>query len=213
MDRAKRECIIVSAAKCFARFGFKKASVDEIAKDAGVAKGTVYLAAESKEDLLYQAILHELREWNAQMSKLIDPRKDALELLSELATAGLASLPNRPLLKSLFEGELHELLPRWQDRFDELTRMGRRNTVEVLQLGVTQGRFRPDLDAEETATLLMDLQISTMLFHNRETPDRVERLGRRLSAAMALIERGLLRHERSPRVEGAKYHPPSRQHP
>lgn len=205
MDRAKRECIIVSAAKCFARFGFKKASVDEIAKDAGVAKGTVYLAAESKEDLLYQAILHELREWNAQMSKLIDPRKDALELLSELATAGLASLPNRPLLKSLFEGELHELLPRWQDRFDELTRMGRRNTVEVLQLGISQGRFRQDLDAEETATLLMDLQISTMLFHNRETPDRVERLGRRLSAAIALIERGLIRPERSPRVEGEKY--------
>ena len=37
----------------------------------------------------------------------------------------------------------------------------------------------------------MDLQISTMLFHNRETPDRPERLARRLAAAMALIERGL----------------------
>lgn len=191
MDQSKRECIIVSAAKCFARWGFKKASVDEIAKDAGVAKGTVYLAAENKEDLLYQAILHELREWNAQMSKLIDPRKDALELLSELAQAGLASLSDRPLVKQLFEGELHALLPRWQDRFDELTRMGRRNTIEVLQLGVTQGRFRSDLDCEETATLLMDMQIATMLFHNRETPDRDERLLRRLSAAIALIERGL----------------------
>lgn len=191
MDRAKHECIIVSAAKAFARFGFKKASVDEIAKDAGVAKGTVYLAAENKEDLLYQAILHELRDWNAQMSKMIDPRKDALELLVELAQAGLASLPSRPLIKQLFEGDMHALLPRWQDRFDELTRLGRRNTVEVLRIGIEQGRFRSDLDSEETAALLMDLQISTMLFHNRETPDRIERLSRRLAAAMALIERGL----------------------
>jgi AcrR family transcriptional regulator len=191
MDRSKHECIIVSAAKSFARWGFKKASVDEIARDAGVAKGTVYLAAENKEDLLYQAMLHELREWNAQMNKLIDPRKDALELLSELAQAGLASLPDRPLLKQLFEGEMHALLPRWHDRFDELTRMGRRSTVDVLQLGVKQGRFRADLDAEETAVLLMDMQIATMLFHNRETPDRQERLMRRLAAAMALIERGL----------------------
>jgi AcrR family transcriptional regulator len=191
MDQSKRECIVIAAAKCFARFGFKKASVDEIAKDAGVAKGTVYLAAESKEDLLYQAILHEVREWNAQMSKLLDPRKDALELLVELATKGLESLPSRPLIKQLFEGDMHALLPRWQDRFDELTRLGRRNTVEVLQMGINQGRFRSDLDCEETATLLMDLQISTMLFHNRETPDREERLGKRLTAAMALIERGL----------------------
>ncbi len=191
MDQTKRECIVVAAVKCFARFGFKKASVDEIAKDAGVAKGTVYLAAESKEDLLYQAILHELRDWNAQMSKLLDPRKDALETLVELATKGLESLPSRPLIKQLFEGEMHALLPRWQDRFDELTRLGRRNTVEVLQMGIKQGRFRSDLDCEETATLLMDLQVSTMLFHNRETPDREERLGKRLVAAMALIERGL----------------------
>jgi AcrR family transcriptional regulator len=191
VDQSKRECIVVAAVKCFARFGFKKASVDEIAKDAGVAKGTVYLAAENKEDLLYQAILHELRSWNAEMSKLLDPRKDALELLAELATAGLASLPKRPLIKQLFEGDMHALLPRWQDRFDELTRMGRRNTVEVLQIGINQGRFRADLDTEETATLLMDMQISTMLFHNRETPDRVERMGRRLAAALALIERGL----------------------
>lgn len=208
MDREKRECIVVSAAKCFARFGFKKASVDEIAKDAGVAKGTVYLAAENKEDLLYQAILHELREWNAQMSKLIDPRKDALELLSELAQAGLASLPSRPLIKQLFEGDMHALLPKWQDRFDELTRMGRRNTVEVLRLGIEQGRFRADLDAEETATLLMDLQISTMLFHNRDTPDKEERLLRRLSAAIALIERGL-----TGPIASTSSHQPRRIHP
>ncbi len=191
MDRDKRECIIVSAVKCFTRFGYKKASVDEIAKDAGVAKGTVYLAAENKEDLLYQALLHDLRDWNAQTSKLIDPRKDALELLSDLARAGLESLGDRPLVKQLLEGELHALLPRWNDRFDELTNMGRRNTVDVLELGIKQGRFRADLDVENTAVLLMDLQISTLLFHNREKPDREERLLARFMAAMSLLEKGL----------------------
>src|SRR4051812_4124912 len=156
MDRSKHECIIDAARRAFARFGFKKASVDEIAKEAGVAKGTVYLAAENKEDLLYQAILADLREWNAVVSKLIDPRKDALELLIELAQMSLATLSERPLVRQLLEGQMHELLPRWQDRFDELTRMGRTNTIEVLKLGISQGRFRKDLDAEATAELLMD---------------------------------------------------------
>ena len=58
MERAKKECILDSAVKAFAKLGFKKASVDDIARDAGVAKGTVYLACESKEDLFFQAGNH-----------------------------------------------------------------------------------------------------------------------------------------------------------
>jgi AcrR family transcriptional regulator len=191
MDSDKRECIVVSAVKAFARFGFKKASIDEIAKEAGVAKGTVYLAAESKEDLLYQAVLHDLRDWNAQIAKMIDPRRDALELLAELARLGIETLDQRPLVKQLVEGDFHVLLPRWVDRLDELHAMCQRNTVEVLKLGVRQGRFRADLDVEETATLLMDLQVSTLMFHNRETPDREQRLLRRFAAALSLIDQGL----------------------
>lgn len=191
MDQKKRDCIILSAAKAFARFGFKKASVDEIARDAGVAKGTVYLAAESKEELLYQALLHDVREWNAQMAKMIDPSADPMEMFAALALAGVESIQERPLLKQLFEGDLHALLPSWRDRFDEVTRLGRRNTEEVLQIGIRQGKFRPELDVEETAVLLMDLQVSTILFHQRETPDKDARMGRRLAAAMALISHGL----------------------
>lgn len=202
MDQKKRECIIVAAARAFSRLGFKKASVDDIAKDAGVAKGTVYLAAESKEDLLYQALLHDLRVWNAELSKLIDPRADPIETLGALAQAGLESLSQRPLLKQLFEGELHALLPGWQERFDELTALGRKNVVEVLEIGKKQGRFRPDLDAAETAVLLMDLQVATMLFHNREGPDREERLGRRLAAATGLLMHGLLSPEGGPARHG-----------
>jgi AcrR family transcriptional regulator len=210
MDQKKRECIIVAAARAFSRLGFKKASVDDIARDAGVAKGTVYLAAESKEDLLYQALLHDLRVWNAELSKLIDPRADPVQMLATLGQAGLASLSERPLLKQLFEGELHALLPSWQGRFDELTALGRKNVIEVLEIGKRQGRFRADLDVAETSVLLMDLQVSTMLFHNREGPDREERLLRRLGAATALLLHGLVAPEAPPPRASRPSHPRTR---
>jgi AcrR family transcriptional regulator len=210
MDSKKRECIIVAALKAFSRLGFKKASVDDIARDAGVAKGTVYLAAESKEDLLYQALLHDLRVWNAELSKLIDPRADPIQMLMTLGQAGLASLAERPLLKQLFEGELHAMLPSWQVRFDELTALGRKNAIEVLEIGKKQGRFRADLDVPETAVLLMDLQVSTMLFHNREGPDREARLLRRLGAAMALLLHGLGVSEVPPPRASRPSHPKAR---
>src|SRR5579862_9122053 len=95
MEQARKECILRSAVKAFTQFGFKKASVEEIAKDAGVAKGTVYLACESKEDLFYQALHREVREWVAEASKMIDPRVPADELLQVLAFAAIRSEERR----------------------------------------------------------------------------------------------------------------------
>lgn len=48
----KRERILASAERVFARRGFFAARVSEIAKDAGVADGTIYLYFKSKDDLL-----------------------------------------------------------------------------------------------------------------------------------------------------------------
>lgn len=48
----KRERILSAAERVFARRGFFAARVSEIAKDAGVADGTIYLYFKSKDDLL-----------------------------------------------------------------------------------------------------------------------------------------------------------------
>ena len=81
MEQAKRDCILIEAARAFAQFGFKKASVDEIAKRARVAKGTIYLAADSKEDLFYQVLRREVQAWSAEVSQIIDPAVPADQLI------------------------------------------------------------------------------------------------------------------------------------
>src|SRR5436309_9537924 len=98
MERDKKECILSAAVRAFARFGFKKTSVEEIAKDAGVAKGTVYLACDTKEDLFYQAVHREVRDWSAEIAKLIDPRLRADQLLIDIARAGIEYMNRRPLV-------------------------------------------------------------------------------------------------------------------
>ncbi|MDB4998335.1 MAG: TetR family transcriptional regulator [Myxococcaceae bacterium] len=192
MDRAKKECILLEAARAFGRFGFKKASVDDIAKGAGVAKGTVYLACESKEDLFYQVLHREVRSWVAETAKLIDPRIPADQLLVLMSQAGLEHLDSHPLVRDLLFGKTTQVLPNWSERLSELRSVGNANVVEVLRLGVRQGIFREDLDFEATASLLQDLQLTTFLFH-MQGPDREERLLRRQRAAMALVMLGLRR--------------------
>ena len=191
MDQEKKECILTAAIAAFTRFGFKKASVDEIARDAGVAKGTVYLAAENKEDLFFQALHREVREWVAADSRLIDPRTPADELLAMLGWKAMNEIESKPLIWALLAGEHTRLLPQWSERLDELRGLCAKNIVEVLQLGIRQGRFRKDIDVEAVSDILLDLQITTLLFHNRKSPDLAERIQRRGQAALDLIFQGL----------------------
>jgi AcrR family transcriptional regulator len=190
MEREKKECILSAATRLFARFGFKKTSVDQIAKDAGVAKGTVYLAADTKEDLFYQAIHREVRAYTAEIAKLIDPRKAADVMLAETTLAGIQYLEERPLVRDLIFGNHQILLPEWADRLDELRALGRTNCAEIIRLGVRQGVFRADLDVDELAMLLEDMAIATQVFHNRGT-NKAERLRKRLVTAFDLLMNGI----------------------
>lgn len=191
MEWAKKECILAAATRTFSKLGFKKASVDDIARDAGVAKGTIYLACESKEDLFYQAVHRELRAWIAQIASMIDPRVTADELLRQVAAAGMGYLEDHPLVRDLFLGILHGQLPGWASRFDQLRGLGQANIVEILKLGILQGRFRSDLDVEETATLLQDLTLAGYLFQSRAGVVSREARERRLRAGLDLVLHGL----------------------
>ena len=58
----KKEQIIEAARKLFYQFGFKKVSMDEIAREAGVTKKTIYMYFNSKEELLKYFIEEEIEE-------------------------------------------------------------------------------------------------------------------------------------------------------
>ena len=54
---ARRQAILDAALDVFAEQGFTAAKLDEIAARAGVAKGTIYLVCQDKEDLIKQVVL------------------------------------------------------------------------------------------------------------------------------------------------------------
>jgi AcrR family transcriptional regulator len=167
MERTKKDFILCEAARAFGRFGFKKASIDEIAKKAGVAKGTVYLAAESKEDLFYQVLNREVRMWIAEVGTHIDHRVPADRVLAEMLRASLKYMEERPLVRELLFGETGMSMPAWSERLEALRALAKANTLEVLRLGVGQGHFRADLPLETVADLLQDFNLGAYLFAHR----------------------------------------------
>jgi AcrR family transcriptional regulator len=73
-----RERLLIAAAKVFAERGFERASVDEIAAEAGLSKGSLYWNFASKDDL-FEALLEEH----------VDRRARAILNLTKEAPAGL----------------------------------------------------------------------------------------------------------------------------
>src|SRR5687767_11972448 len=68
----KRERILAAAERVFARRGFFAARVSEIAKDAGVADGTIYLYFKSKDDLLISLFENRMKQVNELLRTAID---------------------------------------------------------------------------------------------------------------------------------------------
>src|SRR6185312_4569273 len=64
-DPNKLEAIFKAALKLVQREGFTALKMSDVAKDAGIATGTVYVYFESKEDLINQLYL-ELKKRNAE---------------------------------------------------------------------------------------------------------------------------------------------------
>jgi len=73
MDNTK-EKIITVATRIFSRFGFYKTSMDEIARTAHKAKGSLYYHFASKEELFTEVVAQELKNLKAELAMVVtDP--------------------------------------------------------------------------------------------------------------------------------------------
>lgn len=82
----KRDRILAAAERIFARHGFFAARVTEIAKEAGVADGTIYLYFKSKDDLLISLFENRMKQVNDALRAAIDKEPPATQLRAFIKT-------------------------------------------------------------------------------------------------------------------------------
>ena len=177
--------IIEAAASRFAEQGYQATSMDDVAADVGVAKGTLYLYFPKKIDLLVACMAREKLQWLPELMEIVEPgRLPAVKRLKRWVTV-VITLPSRsPLLSK----NLEELPHIVSELPAELLQQGRVNIVEfvsgvldeiagdhrwsevevrdrahVLQSLANLGPIvrnqwvRPDMSAERYAAVLADL--------------------------------------------------------
>jgi len=103
----KRERILAAAERIFARHGFFAARVSEIAKEAGVADGTIYLYFKSKDDLLISLFENRMSQVNDALRSAIADRAPA-EQLRAFIRAYLQLVSDEPAAVEVLTIELRQ---------------------------------------------------------------------------------------------------------
>jgi AcrR family transcriptional regulator len=138
--------ILEAALACFAQKGFAGTRMDDIARKAGITKGTIYLYFDSKESVFKALARASIGEQLAAVRTMVDnfPGSSA-ELLRLVLTTmgGFVRTSDRVILPKMLlaeAGNFPELAKFWREEIIErgITLFG-----SIIQRGVARGEFRP----------------------------------------------------------------------
>jgi len=102
--KLRADRILDSAAELLLRWGYKRVTIDDVAAQAGIGKGTVYLHYRTREELFFSVIM---REQAAATDELIEAvRRDPREaLLHRLIRLKYLSAMRRPILRAVIAAD------------------------------------------------------------------------------------------------------------
>jgi len=153
-SNGKYEAILRAAIKVFARSGFFNSKVADIAREAGVDDGTVYLYFKNKDDILVSIFNHYMEEALAAGKASLAKTSDPVEKLKRIVHAHLEGLGRDRKLAVVFQVELRSS-SKFMEQFSatkvteylELIR-------EVVEEGQRSGVFRSALNTKVVAKVL-----------------------------------------------------------
>ena len=107
-DENKHQKILQAAIKVFSEKGFYNSRVSEIAKEASVADGTIYLYFKNKDDILISLFEEEFAKIVRDMRAELAREKDALQKIKRFAITHLSIVSRHPHLAEVMGVEVRQ---------------------------------------------------------------------------------------------------------
>lgn len=156
IEQRKRQ-ILDAAIKIFSRKGFFLATTDDIIKQAGIGKGTIYRYFKNKEELFLSVIYCGLEQLRDDILKEIDKVTDPLEKIKRAVTAYLLFFEKNPSLVDLIvrqhSGFKTKVRTRYFEHFYGNLERGR----EIIRDGIKKELVKEHLYADDIIWILMSI--------------------------------------------------------
>jgi len=149
MDSKEKE-IIARAAEIFSRYGIKSITMDELARQIGISKKTLYQYFTDKNDLVEKA-LNTIMDQNQCLMNNIDKNLNAIEEMMEVYRYVNEMIrSHNPIL----EFDLERFFPQLFKKLRETHRFHTYSMLlENLKKGKAEAYYRADIDDEILAKL------------------------------------------------------------
>ena len=144
-EENKHQKILQAAIKVFSEKGFYNSRVSEIAKEADVADGTIYLYFKNKDDILISLFEEEFGKFVRNMQAELGKEKDPLQKIRRFAIIHLSLVTKHPHLGEVMGVEVRQSTKFMKEYvnqpFIEYLNIVRAVVIE----GQERGIFRKDL--------------------------------------------------------------------
>jgi len=163
--------IIDAAVKVFADTGYHGSQVSKIAREAGVADGTIYLYFKSKEDILVSLFRMRLGELVNKFKESVKESPSSAHAIRKICELHFTELENNPDMAYVTQIELRQSSLELRKSIGQALKPYIKLIEAVLVQGVEEGSFRQGLDVKLTRLLIfgaMDEVVTSWLISGRK---------------------------------------------
>jgi len=153
-DPDRPQQIIDAALRVFARKGYWSARVSDIAREAGIAAGTIYLYFATKEDILITLFREKMAAFVSALWRAIAGEPDAVSKVRRLVYLHFEILEHHPELAEVVQVELRQGQKFFRGPATQEITAYFALITSVLEEGVAAGTFRRDLPVKIATKVL-----------------------------------------------------------
>lgn len=141
-EAMRRAAILEAARKLFQRYGYKKTTMDEIARDAGITKPTVYTYFSGKKDILVSLVEWEGQKVLSKGLEVLDEKASVIEQLDSMFVSVDDFLKEDSFLQGIATRDPDVLTPEVVRVAFDFERKIIDSVEKILEKGMKEGAFR-----------------------------------------------------------------------
>lgn len=180
---SRRSELLELAAEMFAERGLRATTVRDIADRAGILSGSLYHHFASKEEMV-DDLLRGFLDWLfARYREIQDGAANPLERLKGLFMVSFEAIEHWHAQVVIYQDEAQRLSS--QARFlylEDLNKQQRKMWIDLLNQGIKEGYFRPDLDVDLVYRFIRDTTWVSVRWYQPAGPLAAQQVGQQYLA-------------------------------
>ena len=156
LPREKQDTIINAALRVFAKYDYKKATTDEIVKEAGISKGLLFHYFENKKGLYLFLYDYSVRFIREEMKRHMDNREtDFFEILKQSQIQKCETMKRHPFLYAFVMKLYYEEAPVVLKEVSGMNYGLIERSIEAVAARADTSRFKEDVDVRKLLQIIL----------------------------------------------------------